>query len=363
MRVRWPIIVLFAACLAILGGLAVPAGAQEPAARPQPQARKSVHLPVAVNPPPPPPAPERLVLAHYYQWYCHVCDPKLWTPANTADRPEQPYISAEPATIDRQVKEGVAAHMDGFITSWSGQGDFTDDNFALLLDRIKALKVKFKATVQLEGAGANFGGVNAVSKQLNYLWERYGRDPNIVRYQGKMLVFLWRAQNLGPGAWNAIRQSVDPDHSRLIWIAEGLIGNGDVWAPAGFESSMDGDYLYLGSSGPGYVPGRNFDLAKKYKNLADDTRAKGKIWAGTAFPGVDSTRQGGYYIDRQGGNFYSYTWQAALDSGPEIMTITSYNEWFEGHQIEPGISNVSGANYGTHYLDITRTYADQFHAR
>jgi hypothetical protein len=36
--------------------------------------------------------------------------------------------------------------------------------------------------------------------------------------------------------------------------------------------------------------------------------------------------------------------------------ITSFNEWYEGHQIEPS------RTYGNLYLDLTRTYADKFHA-
>ena len=37
--------------------------------------------------------------------------------------------------------------------------------------------------------------------------------------------------------------------------------------------------------------------------------------------------------------------------------ITSFNEWLEGHQIEPSTS------YGTLFLDLTRELAGRFKAR
>ena len=42
------------------------------------------------------------------------------------------------------------------------------------------------------------------------------------------------------------------------------------------------------------------------------------------------------------------TGRRAIDSNPEWITITSWNEWFEGTQIEPSVS------YGNSYLDLTR---------
>jgi hypothetical protein len=48
---------------------------------------------------------------------------------------------------------------------------------------------------------------------------------------------------------------------------------------------------------------------------------------------------------------YEEDWKAAIASNPEWITITSWNEWFEGTQIEPS------ASYGNLYLDLTHRYA------
>ena len=55
---------------------------------------------------------------------------------------------------------------------------------------------------------------------------------------------------------------------------------------------------------------------------------------------------------RRDGAMYEEGWRGAMASNPEWITITSFNEWYEGTQIEPA------ASYGSRYLDITRQYAD-----
>ena len=39
--------------------------------------------------------------------------------------------------------------------------------------------------------------------------------------------------------------------------------------------------------------------------------------------------------DRNDGRWYDHMWQAAVRASPDLVTITSYNEWHEGTQIEP----------------------------
>ena len=62
---------------------------------------------------------------------------------------------------------------------------------------------------------------------------------------------------------------------------------------------------------------------------------------------------------------------AALAVNPEIVSVTSYNEWHEGTQIEPAAPRQSpGFTYADHqglppewYLDRTRHWAGQLKAR
>ena len=44
---------------------------------------------------------------------------------------------------------------------------------------------------------------------------------------------------------------------------------------------------------------------------------------------------------RNDGRWYDHMWQLALWASPDVVTITSYNEWHEGTQIEPASSTAS----------------------
>jgi hypothetical protein len=64
-------------------------------------------------------------------------------------------------------------------------------------------------------------------------------------------------------------------------------------------------------------------------------------------------------------------WQAAIRAAPDVVTVTSYNEWHEGTQIEParaaggpyasydGAWGLRGAPAQRAYLDRTATWVSR----
>jgi hypothetical protein len=78
---------------------------------------------------------------------------------------------------------------------------------------------------------------------------------------------------------------------------------------------------------------------------------------------------------RRGGRTYDSMWRLAIAAGADSVTITSYNEWHEGTQIEPAVPRrLAGYRYlsydgawGLHgeaaefaYLSRTRYWSDLF---
>jgi hypothetical protein len=52
---------------------------------------------------------------------------------------------------------------------------------------------------------------------------------------------------------------------------------------------------------------------------------------------------------RLGGRTYDSMWRAALGAHADLVTITSYNEWNEGTQIEPAADRADYASYDGAY--------------
>jgi hypothetical protein len=75
-------------------------------------------------------------------------------------------------------------------------------------------------------------------------------------------------------------------------------------------------------------------------------------------PGYNDTRvpgrTGTYIVARNNGATYSESWQGAISSNPDWITITSFNEWFEGSMLEPSVT------YGNLYLNLTAQFRRQW---
>ena len=73
-------------------------------------------------------------------------------------------------------------------------------------------------------------------------------------------------------------------------------------------------------------------------------------------PGFDNTKSSPANVkaERYGGRTYRGMWEAALNSKPDWILISSWNEWAEGTEIEPS------RELGDEYLKITAEYAKPF---
>jgi hypothetical protein len=113
-----------------------------------------------------------------------------------------------------------------------------------------------------------------------------------------------------------------------------------------------------------------------YARFCRQARTRGLRCSPSVSPGYDGRRgvPDNTVRDRRAGDRYDESWTGAFLSGADVMSITSYNEWHEGTQIEPAragmctggfcYSSYEGA-YGTtaaaaesSYLVRTRFWTD-----
>lgn len=305
--------------------------------------------------------PERRVMAFYYTWYGHPAQSGTWYHwPEGGHKPERltsqglrdigtthypalgTYDSFDVDVIERHLAWAEAAGIEVLIATWWGQGDFTDRVLDPLLDAAAETGVRIAFYYEVV---PNDDPTRAVDDFL-YLLTRYGEHPGTFKHEGAPVIFVYsRAiHQLTYAQWESVLQEVKTSHAARI-IAD--TNDGD-WAEI-----FDGLHMY--NPVPQVVAG--VDMSRVYESLVRAASDHGKIAAVTVLPGYDDSHIGRTYpivAPREDGQLYDRLWATAIQSRPDWVLVTSFNEWHEGSDIEPSLE------HGYAYLEATAYWAEQF---
>lgn len=287
-----------------------------------------------------------------------------------------PYSSRDPAVLEEHMRQLRTAAVGVLAVSWyprsmkDDNGEEIDNLLPLILDAADKyqLKVVFHIEPYKGRDDAN------MRENIQYIVDRYGNHPAFYKYKtstGKLLPLyyiydsylqtpdVW-AQLLKPNGISTVRNTpydgifiallVEERHKKDILTA-GFDGLYTYFATNGFTYGSShhnwrsiktfcdyNDLVFIPSVGPGYI-----DTSIRPWN-AQNTR------------------------NRINGKYYETAFNAAVDARPQIISITSFNEWHEGTQIEKAIPKTWGKtvylDYLPHkptvYLEITQRWARKF---
>jgi hypothetical protein len=252
-----------------------------------------------------------------------------------------PYSSGDPRVVARQMGEISAAGVNEVIVSWWGRGSSEDKLLPLVLSA--ARKDHLRTAIHLEPYDGRSPAT--VEQDLPYLASLGIRD-----------VYVYHPLDFAASDWAAVNAG-KPAGMRLFAGTE-LVG---FAASGGFNGFYTYDFVDYGGA--------------KFARLCDEAHARGLLCMPSVGPGYDGVRAGEQSISRgrRDGATYDALWKAAIRARPDGITITSFNEWGEGTQIEPaeakpgylsynGAWGLTGAAAQTAYLTRTAYWTARFHS-
>jgi glycosyl hydrolase family 99 len=227
-----------------------------------------------------------------------------------------PYSSDDPHVLGAQMKDIADSGVDEVVSSWWGRGSQEDERLPAVMRAAK--RRGLEVALQLEPYPGRT--IDSIAADLVYIRSLGVRD-----------VYVYRTMDFTPEEWNRVTRQ--PTGLRLF----GQTNLVRFAARAGFAGFYTYDILI-------------YDAAK-FDRFCRQARALGILCAPSVGPGYDAVAATGdsQVKDRLLGATYDSMWNAALHAGADLVTITSYNEWSEGTQIEP-------AGHGGRYQSYDGTY-------
>jgi len=258
------------------------------------------------------PAPARTAI-FYYPWYGtprHDRRFQHWnqrgaTPPRRIASSFYPargvYSSGDPAVVRAQMRDIAEARVDEVVVSWWGKASVEERWLSLVARAARRAGLRVAAHVE-PYPDRTPATVRADAPYLR----RFGITDLYVYGPERATAGAWRSQLRGIAGTRTFAQTT------LTGFA----------AAAGFDGVYTYDVLVWGGG----------DFAR----ICDQARRRHLLCAPSVGPGYDARRAtpDRRTKPRRSGLTYDSMWRAALRVRADVVTITSYNEWHEGTQIE-----------------------------
>ncbi len=343
----------------------------------------------------------QVVSVYYYPWYDTN---KHWNGGYLRDEltPVQSpllgeYSNRDTAIIDQHLAWSETYGIDNWILSWWGQGSWEDNTIKYgIKPRISGRNVKYclfyesAGLLDLQNDEIFFDSAKTQEfrDDITYIANTYFSDTNYFTINGRPVLFIYLTRTFSGVYPQAITQ-VRQDMQNLGYDIY-LVGDEVYWGFANTTriGTLDAITAY-NMHGPtpydGYPDNTGFfdDISTQYSYFRDNANYFGVSFIPGIMPGFNDRAvrlQDDHYVippkvHPDSGFYSTYTQFAELaihyiDTGINMVCITSFNEWHEDTQIEPTIitdstnTDQSGVydytqayyykGYGTKYLEITR---------
>jgi glycoprotein endo-alpha-1,2-mannosidase len=220
------------------------------------------------------------------------------------------YSSDNARVVDAQMRELAAAGVGEIVSSWWGWGSIEDRRLPLVLEAAAAHGLS--VAVQLEPYD------DSKAPYVNRSAQTVATDLAHLRELGITRVYVYSPfADVSDAAWTSL-VAAEPGLQLFAQTANVARAAADGFA---------GVYTYdIVRYGPG-----------SFARICSRAQAAKLLCAPSVGPGFLADRATGdpHVTPRRDGRTYDEMWRAAIAAHADRITITSYNEWHEGTQIEP----------------------------
>ncbi len=301
------------------------------------------------------------VLAFYYPWYSHNSqNSRHWKDVNSKQQTIRssheypllgPYNSLSQTVIDQHFQWAQEAGIHGFIVSWWGINSFEDKVVPKLI--ISANKYQMSLSIYYEKISEPVSEKNVI-KDICYVYHQYIRNNSTwLTINGHPSLFIYQRplkqlHSQEPHLWQNLLKKINHHLGcQLHMSIDGLKSQ--------YLSSFDSIHTYNILSKPiqKKVSTKKETLSvvrNQYQYWKHQCQRVQKPVIMTIMPGYNDTsvRTPGDKLHYQ--NLYEDLWKMSLSFQPDIILITSWNEWHENTQIEPSLQRQD------HLLKITKKF-------
>jgi hypothetical protein len=218
------------------------------------------------------------------------------------------YSSSDRLVIGAQMGEIQTAGIDEIAVSWWGRGSVEDARMPAIVAAARADGVAVAAHLEPYPDRT----VASVVDDVAYLEATYGIRT----------FYVYRPLDLPVADWAAARTALHSLPGVTVYAQTALVG---AAAAGGFDGVYTYDIVTYGGN--------------TFSRICGEAHAVHLLCAPSVGPGYDARRGSGDPVvkPRRNGRTYDSMWQAAIAAHADRVTITSFNEWHEGTQIEPAV--------------------------
>ncbi|PVD29043.1 hypothetical protein C0Q70_11640 [Pomacea canaliculata] len=297
-----------------------------------------------------------------------------------------PYSSSDASVVNTHMKQIHSAGVGVLAVSWYPPGEADDDGIPLdnlmplILDSAHAHGIKATGLISffpepLADLGHSTINFCSWTGQFCFFFNSnayYTLQPDYqteLKGQNLPVFYIYDSYQVPSSEWAAVLKPGAPltlRDTRYDGIFLGLYLSPEDEVKI-LDASFDGFYTYFAANE--FTKGSSWT---NWKTMAEFAKHNNLLFVPSIGPGYVDTRIRPWNAQterkRDHGNYFRRAFEAAIDAGAKYISITSFNEWHEGTQVEPAIPKETERfkyeDYQPHqpdfYLNLLKTLVDQF---